>query len=111
MHSDLAKVRLWTERDGRPRLQGIRCDDCGITTFPATNGCIVCGSLAQTVIDLAPRGLIESCTRIGERTVCEIRLHAGPVLMGWVDDVTPVHAGSVVRFEPCDHELRFVPDG
>lgn len=111
MHSDPATEQMWIERDGHPRLQGIRCDDCGITMFPATSGCIVCGSLAQTVIDLAPRGLIESCTRIGERTICEIRLDGGPIVMGWVDEATPVDIGSAVRFEPRDHELRFVPDG
>jgi len=81
-----------------------------VIAFPATPGCIVCGSLAQTVVDLSSRGKIESCTRVGERNVCEIRLENGPLVMAGVDHSAPLAVGTTVRFEPRDHVLRFVSD-
>ena len=106
----MATERLWIELDGQPRLQGAHCGDCGATAFPVKNGCIVCGSTVQDIVILSPRGRIESRTQIGERIVCEIRLDGGPRMMGWLEARESVDIGSSVRFAPCDHELRFVPD-
>ena len=106
----MATERLSTHRDGQPRLQGARCGDCCAVTFPVVDGCIVCGSAAQTIVDLSPLGRIESRTQVGERIVCEILLDGGPRVMGWLQACDSVEIGSSVRFAPCGHELRFVPN-
>jgi len=102
--------RFWIQRDGQPRLRGAHCGDCGAVTFPAGNGCIVCGSAVQTIVDLSPRGRIESRTQVGERIVCEIRMDSGPRVMGWLEARDSVEIGSSVKFAPRENELRFVPD-
>ena len=106
----MATERHWIQRDGQPRLQGARCGDCGAVSFPAANGCIVCGSKVRTIVDLSPQGRIESRTQVGERSVCEIRMDDGPRVMGWLEARESVQIGSSVRFAPCGNELRFVPD-
>jgi uncharacterized OB-fold protein len=106
----MATERLWIHRDGQPRLQGGHCGNCGAVAFPAGNGCIVCGSAVQTIVDLSPRGRIESRTQVGERIVCEIRMDGGPRVMGWLEACEQVEINSSVKFAPHDDELRFVPD-
>lgn len=110
MNSHISKTPLWTEKNGRKRLQGMRCRDCGATAFPASPGCIVCGSLSQMSVALSDQGHIESRTCVGERQICEIRLCDGPRLIAWVDHPGPVTVGTAVRFAPADDALRFVPD-
>ena len=106
----MATERFWIPRDGQPRLQGARCSDCGAVSFPARHGCIVCGSVVQTIVDLSNRGKIESRTQVGERIVCEIRMDGGPRVMGWLEACELVDIGSSVKFAPRENELRFVPD-
>ena len=106
----MAKVQLWIQSDGQPRLQGARCGDCGVVSFPVAKGCIACGSIAQEIVDLSTRGSIESRTQLGDRTVCEIQLDGGPRVMGWLESRELAEIGSHVRFAPCDDQLRFVPD-
>lgn len=106
----MASERFWIDRDGQPRLQGAHCGNCDAITFPAGNGCIVCGSVIQSIVALSPRGIVESRTQVGERIVCEISLDGGPRVMGWLDAREAVDIGSSVRFAPRDLELRFVLD-
>ncbi|HAC90100.1 MAG TPA: hypothetical protein DCF63_05620 [Planctomycetaceae bacterium] len=98
----------WIPVTAQTQLRGTRCNECGSLTFPVSCGCIVCGSVCQTTIDLSPSGTIESRTLVGERIVCEIVLDDGPRIMGWLSSAEPATIGDRVKFAPCESQLRFV---
>jgi uncharacterized protein len=53
---------LLTEVDGRPRLVGSRCVDCGVVTFPVQRSCPRCTGQRVEQQPLAPRGTLWSWT-------------------------------------------------
>lgn len=54
---------LWViADDGRPRLVGSRCDDCGTTTFPTVGGCARCTGANLSAVELPTTGTLWSWT-------------------------------------------------
>jgi uncharacterized OB-fold protein len=51
-------VKAWRERDGRYRLQGVVCKDCGKKIFPAVQICPYCHSKNLEKTEFASTGKI-----------------------------------------------------
>lgn len=100
----------WVQRGSDFLVQVSQCRSCGRSLFPVQPGCLACGSDDLDIVEIQGVGRIESFTAIEGCPVCEVRLDAGPMVMGYMDVDAPATVGSRVRLQPSDGRLRFIFD-
>ncbi len=75
------KPNLLEEVDGKPRMTGSRCPNCGKTAFPFRPICIFCHARQVEKTYLSPRG------RLHTYTICRVPVPntTPPYAMGMID--------------------------
>jgi uncharacterized OB-fold protein len=90
-----------------PRLQGIKCRECGARSFPPARWCRSCHSDAIDVVELAATGRIEACSGYSGVAFGEVRLDDGLLVAGRLEPFEQARVGAKVRFHPDDDIIRF----
>ena len=118
-HATYTTTKAWRERKTRYRLEGSKCNDCGLIWFPHRSVCTSCnsrdttphelsgeGSIYNHYVRILPQAWVMGYQELEPRIIVVIQMDDGPFVLSEIVESAPDEVKDGDRVRMVTRKLR-----